>query len=55
LALKRDKRVILLGWELTDPQFTPFLKRGQLTSAGTPQQAVEQAARALEPETRRTD
>jgi len=55
LALKRDKRVILLGWELTDPQFSSFLNRGQLTSAGTPQEAVEQAARALEPEARRTD
>jgi len=47
LALKRDKRVILLAWELTDPQFAPFLKRGQLTHAPTPEQAVEQAATVL--------
>jgi uncharacterized protein (TIGR00725 family) len=55
LALKRDKRVILLGWELNDPQFAPFLKRGQLTSANTPREAVEQAAQGLEAEARGAD
>ncbi len=47
LALKRNKRVILLGWELTDPQFKYFVKTGQLTEAATPDEAVEQAAAAL--------
>ena len=47
LALKRDKRVILLGWELTDPQFKHFIKTGQLTEAATPDEALEQAATAL--------
>ena len=47
LALKRDKRVILLGWELTDPQFARFVKSAQLTHAATPEEAVEQAAAAL--------
>ena len=48
LALKRDKPVILLGWELTDPQFKHFIKTGQLTHAATPEEAVEQAAATLE-------
>lgn len=47
LALKREKHVILLGWELTDPQFKHFVKTGQLTHAATPEDAVEQAARVL--------
>jgi len=48
LALKRHKRVILLGWQLTDPQFKHFIKTGQLTHAASPSEAVEQAAKALE-------
>jgi uncharacterized protein (TIGR00725 family) len=48
LALKRDKRVILLGWELTDPQFKHFINTGQLTHAATPDEAIEQAAATLE-------
>jgi len=48
LALKRGKRVILLGWELTDLQFKRFIKTGQLTHAATPEVAVEQAAATLE-------
>lgn len=47
LALKRGKPVILLGWELTDPQFNHFFKIGQLTRVDTPEEAVEQAAAAL--------
>jgi len=39
--------VILLGWELTDPQFARFVKSAQLTHAATPEEAVEQAAAAL--------
>lgn len=48
LALKRDKRVILLGWESTDPFFRPFIKSGQLAHATTPEDAVEQAGKALQ-------
>lgn len=47
LALKRDKRVILLGWELTDPQFNQFIKTGLLTFAATPEEAVDLAAKEL--------
>jgi len=47
LALKHERHVILLGWELSDPQFKHFIKSGQLTHAATPEEAVEQAAAAL--------
>ncbi len=47
LALKHDKPVILLGFELTDPPFAKFVKEGRLTSASTPQEAVDLAAKAL--------
>ena len=46
LALKHDKRVILLGFDL-GPELDKCCKRGQLTSADTPEQAVEQAAVTL--------
>lgn len=48
LALKRDKHVILLGWELIDPQFKHFIKTGQLTHASTPDEAVEQVGKVLQ-------
>lgn len=46
LALKHDKRVILLAFD-PGPEFDKYRKRGQLTSADMPEQAVEQAAVAL--------
>ena len=55
LALKRDKRVILLGWELTDAQFKHYIRTGQLTNATTPGEAVEQAAGALETKAKAAD
>ena len=42
LALKHDKRVILLGFDL-GPDFKKYRKRGQLTTAETPEEAVAQA------------
>ncbi len=47
LALKHDKRVILLGYDKVGPQLEKYKKRGQLTFADTPEQAVEQAAEVL--------
>ncbi len=47
LALKHDKHVILLGFDL-GPEFDKFRKRGQLTAVETPEQAVAEAAEALE-------
>lgn len=46
LALKHDKRVILLGFDLGS-EFDKFRKRGQLTAVETPEQAVAEAAEAL--------
>ena len=46
LALKHDKHVILLDFELGE-DFEKFRRRGQLTSAATPEDAVTQAAKAL--------
>ena len=45
LALKHEKRVILLGFEL-GPPFQKYLKSGQLSLAKNPQDAIEQAAAA---------
>ena len=47
LALKHDKRVILLGFDL-GPEFTKFCKRGQLTTVETPEEAVAEVGRALD-------
>ena len=46
LALKNDKRVILLGLEV-GPEFDKYRRQGQLTSAADPVEAVEQAAAVL--------
>lgn len=46
LALKHDKRVILLGFDL-GPEFAKFRKRGQLTTVETPEEAVAEAVEAL--------
>ena len=46
LALKHDKRVVLLGFDV-GLQFDRYRKSGQLTCADDPQDAVEQAAGAL--------
>ena len=43
LALKSDKRVILLGLEV-GPEFDKYRRSGQLTSAADPDKAIEQAA-----------
>jgi uncharacterized protein (TIGR00725 family) len=48
LALNADKRVILLGFELCDPPFRKHIESGQLTTAATPEDALIQAADALE-------
>ena len=45
-ALKQDKRVILLDRDL-GPELDPYCRRGQLTSASDPAEAVEQAAAVL--------
>lgn len=45
-ALKHDKRVILLDRDV-DPGFDSYRRRGQLTSASNPEEAVEQATAAL--------
>ena len=47
LALKHDKRVILVGFDL-GREFDKFRKRGQLTTVETPAEAVEQAGLALD-------
>lgn len=47
LALKHDKRVILLGYDDIGPELEKYRKRGQLTCADTPDEAVEQAATVL--------
>lgn len=47
LALKHDKRVITLGFEL-GADFDRYRRKGQLTFAATPEDAVEQAAAALD-------
>lgn len=47
LALKSDKRIILLGFDIVAPGMERHLKRGRLTHADTPEDAVEQAAAAL--------
>ena len=46
LALKHDRRVILLGFELGE-DFATYRRRGRLTTADTPQDAVDQAADVL--------
>ena len=45
-ALKHDKHVILLDRDV-GPEFDLYRRRGQLTSASDPEEAVEQAAVAL--------
>ena len=47
LALKHKKRVILLGFK-AGMELDKFRKRGQLTNAETPAEALEQAAKVLE-------
>ena len=47
LALKHDKHVILLGSDSIGPELEAHHKRGQLTTADTPDEAVEQAATVL--------
>lgn len=47
LALKHDKHVILLAFNEVEPQLQRFAKRGQLTTADTPEEAVGQASVAL--------
>ena len=47
LALKHDKRVILLGFDL-GRDFDKFHKRGQLTTVETPEEAIAEVGRALE-------
>jgi len=46
LALKHDKRIILLGFDL-GPEFDKFRKRRQLSTAQSPQDAIDQAAETL--------
>lgn len=46
LALNADKRVILLGWEVGDV-LGRFQRRGQLTTATSASEAVEQAAAVI--------
>jgi uncharacterized protein (TIGR00725 family) len=48
LALKHDKRVILLGYDDVGPELHKYRRRGQLTLAETPEDAVSQAATELE-------
>ncbi len=47
LALKHDKRVILLGRDKVAPALERYRKRGRLTHADTPEDAVEQATAIL--------
>ncbi|MDO8629469.1 MAG: TIGR00725 family protein [Phycisphaerales bacterium] len=47
LALNAGKRVILAGFELCDPPFRKYIKSGQLTTAATPEDAINQTANAL--------
>ena len=47
LALKHDKRVILLGFDAVGPELEKYRKRGQLTWADAPEEAVAQAEAAL--------
>ncbi len=46
LALKAGKRVILLGRPVK-PEFERYRRRGQLTQAQTPEEAVNQAAEVM--------
>lgn len=46
LALKHDKRVILVGFDLGS-DFDKFRRRGQLTTVETPEEAIEQTGKAL--------
>lgn len=48
LALKHDKRVILVGGFDLGSEFDKFRKRGQLTTVESPEEAVEQAGLALD-------
>ncbi len=48
LALKHDKRVILLGFDL-GVDFDRYRKSGQLTCSDTPEDAVAQASEVLKP------
>lgn len=47
LALKQDKCVILLGFDEVPSGLERYRKRGRLTHAGTPEDAVKQAAAIL--------
>ena len=46
-ALHYGKRVILVDFELCDPPFRKFIKSGQVTTAATPDEAIDQAAAEL--------
>ena len=46
LALKREKHVILLGFD-AGPEIGRFARRGRLVHASSPEEAVEQAAAVL--------
>ena len=47
LALKHKKWVILLGFELADPPLKKYMKSRQLTTASSPREAIQQAAKVL--------
>jgi hypothetical protein len=47
LALNAGKRVILVGFELCDPPFRKYIKSGRLTTAATPEDALNQVADAF--------
>lgn len=47
LALKSKKRVILLGYSKAPSELKKFHKRGQLSLADEPDEAIEQAAASL--------
>ncbi len=47
LSLKHKKRVILLGFDDEGPELKKYHKRGQLTRAATPEEAIEQADAVL--------
>lgn len=47
LALNNGKRVILLGFELCDPPFRKYIKSGRLTTAATPEDALNQVGKGV--------
>ncbi len=46
-ALHYGKHVILIDFELCDPPFYKFIKCGRLTTAATPDDAIDQAAATI--------